>query len=62
MQDIIDTEFRDLTVISVIHRYAHVMSYDRVAILRQGRLVECDSPQVLLGRDSAFRTLYHQRH
>ncbi|KAH8703765.1 putative multidrug resistance-associated protein [Talaromyces proteolyticus] len=59
MQEIIDTEFRDWTVISVLHRFTYITSFDKVAVLRRGKLVECDSPQVLLGRESAFGALYH---
>ncbi|KAH8900775.1 P-loop containing nucleoside triphosphate hydrolase protein [Thozetella sp. PMI_491] len=58
MQDIIDTEFRDCTVISVLHRFTYIDHFDKVAVLKAGKLVECDSPQALLGRDSAFRELY----
>ncbi|KAK3302861.1 P-loop containing nucleoside triphosphate hydrolase protein [Chaetomium strumarium] len=59
MQEVIDTEWRQRKVISVLHRFAHIRWFDRVAVLSSGRLVECDTPQVLLGRPSAFRELYH---
>lgn len=58
MQEVIDTEFRQLTVISVLHRFAHIKQFDRVAVLHCGRLVEHDTPQALLGRQSVFRELY----
>ncbi|KAK4236089.1 P-loop containing nucleoside triphosphate hydrolase protein [Achaetomium macrosporum] len=59
MQGVIDTEWRQRTAISVLHRFAHIRQFDRVAVLSWGRLVECDTPQALLGRQSAFRELYH---
>ena len=62
MQNVIETEFRDCTVISVLHRFKFIDRFDRVAVLRHGNLVECDTPQALLGRVSAFRELYHAQH
>ncbi|KAI1781491.1 P-loop containing nucleoside triphosphate hydrolase protein [Hypoxylon cercidicola] len=59
MQEVIDTQFQDTTVISVIHRYRYIDRYDRVALLKDGRLVECDEPSVLLKQEmSAFRELH----
>jgi ABC-type multidrug transport system fused ATPase/permease subunit len=59
MQNIIETEFKDRTVISIIHRYSHVDWFDRVVVLDEGRVVECDTPGALLRRaGSAFRALY----
>ena len=59
MQDVIDAEFASShTVISVLHRFRHIDRFDRVALLKGGKIVECDSPQVLLARNSEFRKLY----
>ncbi|UKZ54381.1 hypothetical protein TrVGV298_008189 [Trichoderma virens] len=59
MQHIVEAEFKDRTVISIIHRYSHIDWFDRIAVLRKGRIVECDSAQALLSRSgSAFRALY----
>ena len=56
MQQVVETEFQDKTVISVIHRYLHIDWFDRVAVLRGGRLVQCDRPPTLLQREgSALR-------
>ena len=62
MQDVIDTKFRDCTIISILHRFTFIGRFDRVAVLRDGKLVECDTPQALLGRSSEFRQLYHAQH
>lgn len=59
MQEIIDSEFKHQTVISVLHRFDHVHSYDKVVVLRNGELVEYGAPESLLGSDSAFRVLYN---
>ncbi|KAK0634859.1 putative ATP-binding cassette transporter [Bombardia bombarda] len=59
MQAVIDSEFKDATVIAVLHRLTYIDRFDRIAVLGQGKLLECDAPQALLGReDSAFRELY----
>lgn len=62
MQDVIDAEFKETTVISVMHRFTFIERFDRVAVLRQGNIVECDKPQMLLGRESTFRALYRAHH
>lgn len=58
IQDIIDTEFRDCTVISIMHRLHYVTKYDRVALLDAGTLVEYDEPSKLLEGHTRFRGLY----
>ncbi|TPR04838.1 O-methyltransferase family protein [Aspergillus niger] len=58
MQDVIEQDFRQQTVISVVHRFAYVDRFDRIAFLRDGEMIECDTPQALLGRDCNFRELY----
>ena len=59
MQKIIREEFRDCTILAVAHRLDTILDFDRIALLSAGKLVELDSPKVLLERDSAFRELYH---
>ena len=58
MQRIIREEFQDRTVIVIAHRLDTILELDRIALLRNGELVECDSPGNLLGRASQFRELY----
>lgn len=58
MQEIIDREFSETTVVSVIHRLRFINKYDRVAVIKNGELVECDSSEVLLKADSEFQKLY----
>lgn len=64
MQEVIEKEFQDATVISVLHRFTFIERFDRVAVLKQGSLVKCDAPRVLLERDSVFAELYgaHNHH
>lgn len=58
MQSIIDSEFKGRTVISIMHRFNHVHCYDRVIVMKNGKLVESGTPRSLLESDSAFRELY----
>lgn len=58
MQDIIDTTFKDCTVLAVMHRLTHITRYDKVAVLDNGHLVEFDTPGTLLSRKSRFASLY----
>ncbi|KAJ5592008.1 uncharacterized protein N7459_002377 [Penicillium hispanicum] len=61
MQGIIEREFASQTIVSVMHRLRYIERFDRVALLKRGRLVECDSPQALLARDSEFRAFYQAK-
>lgn len=54
MQEIIDTEFRNCTVLAVMHRLKHVTKYDKVALLDGGLVAEFDAPAVLLAEDTCF--------
>lgn len=57
MQEIVDSEFRDCTVLAIMHRLKHVSRYDKVALLENGTLVEYDQPEALMTRDSRFADL-----
>ena len=50
-------EFADCTVVAVTHRLHSVREFDTVGVVDDGRLVEFESPTVLLERESAFRRL-----
>ena len=58
MQHIVDTEFKDATVLAVMHRLTHIAHYDRVALLDNGTLMEYDNPTTLLAGESKFADLY----
>ncbi|KAK5989200.1 ABC multidrug transporter B [Cladobotryum mycophilum] len=61
MQDIIDTEFKGCTVISVIHRLEHIRSYDKAALFGNGKLLEFDDPKKLMSEKSQLAEL-HRLH
>jgi ATP-binding cassette subfamily C (CFTR/MRP) protein 1 len=58
MEEVIEKEFAEQTVIAVIHRFTYVNRFDRVVLMKHGEPVEFDSPVALLERDSEFRKLY----
>jgi len=62
MQEVIESEFSKATVISVLHRFTFMDKFDRVAVFKEGRLVECDAPTELLERESVFAGLYRAHH
>ncbi|KAK1597503.1 ABC transporter [Colletotrichum navitas] len=58
MQEIVDTEFGDCTVLAVMHRLKHVSRYDRVALLGDGELLEFGEPACLISGRTRFAELY----
>ncbi|KAJ2657570.1 Canalicular multispecific organic anion transporter 1 [Coemansia sp. RSA 1199] len=58
MQEIIRTEFKHCTVITVAHRLNTIMDCDRVLVMHEGRAVELDTPdQLLADQNSRFAQL-----
>jgi ABC-type multidrug transport system fused ATPase/permease subunit len=65
IQRSIMTDFKDCTILTIAHRIATVMDYDRIMVLSHGKIIEFDSPKKLLADDkSIFTTLMRetQRH
>lgn len=58
MQDIIDTTFKNCTVLAVMHCLTHIARYDKIALLENGCLLEFEAPATLLSRESKFAELY----
>ncbi|QKX61399.1 uncharacterized protein TRUGW13939_08547 [Talaromyces rugulosus] len=55
MQRVIRQDFADCTILAVAHRLETIIDFDRIAVLKDGELIEFDRPDALLKRDSAFR-------
>ncbi|KAM0245872.1 hypothetical protein ACHAQJ_010417 [Trichoderma viride] len=58
MQEIIDTEFKECTVLAVMHRLEHIRRYDKAALFGNGKLLEYDDPETLLSGDTNLAKLY----
>eukprot|EP01104_Vermistella_antarctica_P012859 TRINITY_DN3793_c1_g3_i1.p1 TRINITY_DN3793_c1_g3~~TRINITY_DN3793_c1_g3_i1.p1 ORF type:complete len:1624 (-),score=345.41 TRINITY_DN3793_c1_g3_i1:937-5808(-) len=52
IQEAIRTEFKNVTVLTIAHRVHTIMDYDRVMVLEKGRIVEFDSPRVLMKNEN----------
>jgi len=60
MQEIIRDEFKDHTVIMIAHRLSSLLTFDRVVVLDDGRLVEFGKPMELLkNSSSSFAKMYN---
>lgn len=62
VNNLIDTEFADWTVIAVTHRLEHIAApnskYDQVIVLSDGGVGECGNPRELMDKpNSLFRNL-----
>jgi ABC-type multidrug transport system fused ATPase/permease subunit len=58
MYDVIDSDDSKRTVLAVVHRLQHITSFDRVAVLDRGELLEFDKPSTLLARTSLLADMY----
>ncbi|KAJ0344702.1 hypothetical protein KNSL1_009101 [Colletotrichum chrysophilum] len=61
MQDIVDSDFRDCTVLAVMHRLKHVTHYGKVALLGDGKLLEFDTPESLISGETQFAEMFKMK-
>ena len=54
IQTTIMTAFNSCTVLTIAHRLNTVMEYDKIMVLDQGQLLECDTPDNLLASGGVF--------
>ncbi|KAJ7039618.1 ABC protein [Mycena alexandri] len=58
IQNTIQTQFKDNTLLCIAHRLRTIISYDRILVLEAGKIAEFDTPLMLFNRpDSIFRVL-----
>lgn len=51
------TRFKDKTIITIAHRINTILDSDRVVVLKQGRVVEFDTPANLVRKQGLFHDL-----
>ncbi|KAI8307165.1 hypothetical protein K4K61_003794 [Colletotrichum sp. SAR11_59] len=54
MQRILRTELADRTIIAISHSISSVMDFDRVVVMDSGRVVENDSPKILMANNESL--------
>ena len=60
IQMIVRREMSHCTVLTIAHRLSTVADYDKIMVLSEGKVIEMDSPKVLLNNKlSCFYQLYH---
>ncbi|KAJ7047568.1 P-loop containing nucleoside triphosphate hydrolase protein [Mycena alexandri] len=57
IQTTIREEFRDSLLLTVAHRIKTVIDYDRLIILDQGEIAQCDTPYNLIRAEGIFREM-----
>eukprot|EP00667_Euglena_gracilis_P000260 EG_transcript_260 len=57
IQGLLRTAFGNCTIITIAHRLTTILDYDKVLVLGEGKVLEYDSPAVLLQRDSALKAM-----
>jgi ABC-type multidrug transport system fused ATPase/permease subunit len=61
IQNTVRSSFSDVTVLTIAHRLATIMDYDRIMVVADGGIAEFDSPKALLANpESIFHSMYHQ--
>jgi len=58
MQSIIRSEFTGKTILAVDHKLSNILDFDRILLLDKGAVMEFDTPEELLRKDSSFKALY----
>ncbi len=57
IQSALSRLMRGRTVLAIAHRLSTLREFDRIVVLAAGRVIEDGSPDQLLGRDGAYRSL-----
>ena len=58
IQATIRTEFADSTILTIAHRINTIMDSDKVVVMDEGKVMECDSPQnLLMNENSVFYSM-----
>ncbi|TVY72155.1 ABC transporter atnG [Fusarium oxysporum f. sp. cubense] len=59
---VIESEFKDHTVVFITHRLDTIIDFDRVIVMDKGCVVELGEPKSLLASDAKFKALWATGH
>lgn len=60
IQKLIREEFKNKTILAVAHRVNTILDFDRILVLGNGEIIEFDTPENLLQRNSLFKKMKEQ--
>ncbi|XP_032930257.1 multidrug resistance-associated protein 1 isoform X2 [Catharus ustulatus] len=60
IQSMLRTQFRDSTVLTIAHRVNTILDCDRILVLENGRIAECDTPEHLIAQKGLFYSLLEE--
>lgn len=62
IQDTIIREFNQCTILCIAHRLKTILSYDRILVMDQGRIVEKGTPWTLYRQNGVFKLMCDKAH
>ncbi len=62
VQKVIETLFKNHTIISIAHRLDTILDFDKVVVLDKGKVAETGKPRELLESNTKFRALWEASH
>lgn len=62
IQDTIVREFSQCTILCIAHRLKTILSYDRIMVMDQGRIVEKGTPLALYRQNGVFKQMCDKAH
>lgn len=62
IQDTIIREFNQCTILCIAHRLKTILTYDRILVMDQGRIVEKGTPWTLYRQNGVFKSMCDKAH
>lgn len=61
IQNVVRTQFKGCTVLTIAHRLNTILDYDMVVVLDRGNVVEVGKPHELMRADGLFASMLHDK-